>query len=291
MRNFDWLEPASLAEASRLIVGHGEGAKAMAAGTSLILLMRQRLFAPSHLVWLGRVPDLDFLRYDPKEGLRIGAMTRIATLESDPEVRREYPMIHEMARRVANPQIRNVATVGGNLAHADPQSDPPTCFLALGGSVKTYREGRERTIPLEEFFVDFYETVLEPGEILTEVRVPPPPKKAGMVYTRFTATPAEDRPLLGIGVVLTLSGKGACQDVRIAIGASTPVPVRARKAEEFLKGKKPSDEVLTEAGRLASEEVPRVIDDFRGSAGYRREIIGVILKRTGLEACRRVLTG
>lgn len=286
MRNFEWLEPGSVSEASRLLSSLGEGAKVMAAGTSLLLLMRQRIYSPSHVVSLGRVPGLDYVGYDPKGGLRVGAMTRHVTLERHPTVQKVYPMISEMARRVANPQIRNRGTLGGNLCHGDPQSDPPACLMALGASVKVVGEKGERVIPLEGLYADFYETVLEPSEILTEIQVPPPAKGEVGVYTRFTTTPAEDRPLLGIGVVLSLDGRDTCREARMALGASTPIPVRAREAEALLRGQPLRGEVLARAGEAATSGL-RLLDDFRGSAGYRREIIKVMVRRTLIRALER----
>ncbi|MFQ5912877.1 MAG: FAD binding domain-containing protein [Nitrospinota bacterium] len=285
MRNFEWLEPGSVEDASRLVTEHGEGAKLMAAGTSLLLLMRQRIFSPTHVVSLGAVSGLDYIRLEDG-ALRIGARTKHRSIEHHPEIAARFPMITEMARRVANPQIRNMATVGGNLVHADPQSDPPACFMALGASVKTHREGEEREIPLEEFFVDFYETNLRSGEVLTEIRIPAPPPDSVGVYTRFTTTPAEDRPLLGVGMVLTLAQDGTCTDARVSLGASTPIPLRSRAAEEALRGQPANEEVFARAGQAASEEVDP-LDDFRGSADYRREIIKVIVKRTALRAVER----
>ncbi|MFQ5691416.1 MAG: FAD binding domain-containing protein [Nitrospinota bacterium] len=285
MRNFEWLEPKSVAEASRMVAENGEGAKVMAAGTSLLLLMRQRIFSPTHVVSLGSVPDLDFIRFDGGD-LRIGALTRHRDIERHPEIAARFPMITEMARRVANPQIRNMATIGGNLAHSDPASDPPACFLALDARVKAVRRDREREIPLEELFVDYYETCLEPDEVLTEIRIPAPAPGSVGVYTRFTTTPAEDRPLLGVGMVLTLTEDGTCADARVSLGASTPVPVRARAAEEALRGQPATEEVFARAGRAAAEEI-EPLNDFRGSADYRREIVKVIVRRTALRALER----
>ncbi len=285
MRNFEWLEPTSVAEAGRMVTENGEGAKIMASGTSLLLLMRQRIFSPTHVVSLGAVDGLDYIRFDGGD-LRIGARTKHRSIEHDPEIAAQFPMIAEMARRVANPQIRNMATIGGNLVHNDPASDPPACFLAMDATVAAVREDQEREIPLEELFVDFYETSLEPGEVLTEIRIPALSADSVGVYTRFTTTPAEDRPLLGVGMVLTLDKDGTCTDARISLGASTPIPVRARAAEEALKGQPATEEVFAKAGLAASEEITP-LDDFRGSADYRREIIKVIVRRTAMRALER----
>lgn len=285
MRNFEWLEPQSVSDASRMVTEHGEGAKIMAAGSSLLLLMRQRIFSPTHVVSLGKVSGMDYIKFEDG-ALSIGALTKHRSIEHHPEIAERFPMITEMARRVANPQIRNMATIGGNLVHNDPASDPPACFLALDATVKAALGDKTREIPLEEFFVDYYETSLNPGEVLTEIRIPELGAGTAGVYTRFTTTPAEDRPLLGVGMVLTLAKDGTCTDARISLGASTPVPIRARAAEEVLKGQPATEEVFARAGKAASEEVDP-LDDFRGSADYRREIIKVIVRRTALRALER----
>jgi carbon-monoxide dehydrogenase medium subunit len=267
-----------------MVTEHGEGAKIMAAGSSLLLLMRQRIFSPTHVVSLGQVSGMDYINFEGG-ALSIGACTKHRSIEHHPEIAKRFPMITEMARRVANPQIRNMATIGGNLVHNDPASDPPACFLALDATVKATLGDNEREIPLEELFVDYYETSLKPGEVLTEIRIPELGPNSTGVYTRFTTTPAEDRPLLGVGLVLTLD-KDTITDARISLGASTPVPIRARAAEGVLKGQPATEEVFAQAGQAASEEV-NPLDDFRGSADYRREIIKVILRRTALRALER----
>lgn len=279
MRNFEFLEPRTVPEASRMLADHGETARPLAGGTALLLLMRQRIASPSHLVYLDGVPGLNSIQVDDRNGARIGALTRHSEIEAHPGLRAKYPVIAEMARRVANPQIRNMATIGGNLCYGDPASDPPACFLALGGEVKAVRGSQERVIRLEEFFTDYYETALAPDEILTEIRIPPLPKGSVSVYTRFTTTLAEHRPLVGVGVLLTLEGRDSCREIRVALGAVTPIPVRLGKVEEFLRGKRLGAETLAQAGEIAATEI-RPPSDFRGSAEYRKDVVRVLVRRT-----------
>jgi carbon-monoxide dehydrogenase medium subunit len=241
--------------------------------------MRQRLVSPSHVIYLGGVPGLDRIEVDERNGLRIGALTRHTAIEGHPGVRTRYPVIAEMVRRVANPQIRNMGTIGGNLCYGDPASDPPACFLALGGEVKAIRGSQERVIRLDDFFTDYYENALAPDEVLTEVRIPPLPKNSVGVYTRFTTTAAEPRPLVAVGLLLTLDGRATCRDVRLALGAVTPFPVRLRKVEEFLRGKRLSADALAQAGAIAATEI-QPQSDFRGSAEYRKDVVKVIVRRT-----------
>lgn len=279
MRNFEFLEPRTVAEASRMLSDHGEDARLLAGGTSLLLLMRQRLVSPSHVIYLGGLPGLDRIEVDERNGLRIGALTRHTAIEGHPGVRTKYPMIAEMVRRVANPQIRNMGTIGGNLCYGDPASDPPACFLALGGEVKAIRGSQERVIRLDDFFTDYYENALSPDEVLTEVRIPPLPKNCVGVYTRFTTTAAEPRPLVAVGLLLTLDGRETCREARLALGAVTPFPVRLGKVEEFLRGKRLGADALTQAGEIAATEI-RPQSDFRGSAEYRKDVVKVMVRRT-----------
>jgi len=280
VRNFEFLEPRSAGDASRMLADHGETARVLAGGTALLLAMRQRLVAPSHLVSLGGVTGLDAIAYDDRNGLRVGALVSIDDLANHPVVEAKYPVLAGMARHVANPQIRNMATIGGNLCHGDPASDPPACLLALGARAIAVRGSSTREIALEEFFTDYYETALAPDEVLTEIQVPPPATDMGAAYTRFMKTPAEHRPLLGVAIAARRANGGTvCREARIVVGASTPVPTRLHRAEAFLAGKTVTGEVLEEAGRLAAEEVAP-LSDFRGSEEYRREIVRVVVRRT-----------
>jgi carbon-monoxide dehydrogenase medium subunit len=280
VRDFAFLEPRSLEEASRMLADHGEGAHLFAGGTAMLLLMRQRILNPSHLVHLGTLRDLEGIRYDDGDGLRIGTLTRIADIAAHAAVTTRYPMIAGMARRVANPQIRNMATIGGNLCHGDPASDPPACFIAAGAGVRAVRGRQERMIDLDGFYTDSYETVIAPDEIVAEILVPPPPPNGVGAYTRFLRTPAEHRPLVGVGVfALRGNGGDVCEDIRIAVGASTPVPIRLRRAEDLLRGQRVSHDLLEEAADLGAAEISP-LSDFRGAAEYRREMVRVIVRRT-----------
>jgi len=277
MRDFTVLKPSSAREASRMLADHGEAARLMAGGTALILALRQRLVTPAHLVHLGRVPAMNAITYDAKTGLRIGALARHIDVATNAAVKAHYPMLASMAAQVANPQVRNQGTLGGNLCYADPASDPPTCLMALGARVVATSNAGEREIPLDDFFTDYYETALRTDEVLTEIRVPPLGEATG-AYTRFRRTEAEHRPMLTLGIVARRDGK-LCRSVRIVIGASTATPVRAEGVEQLLEGKAVTRALLDQAVALVRSQT-EVLSDFRGSADYRREIAGVVLRRT-----------
>jgi carbon-monoxide dehydrogenase medium subunit len=274
VRNFELLEPESPQEASRMLADSGEASRLFAGGTALLLAMRQRMLTPSHIVYIGGVRGLDHIEFDERNGLRIGALVRHQEVADSPVIRSKYPVLAAMAAHVANPQIRNMGTIGGNLCYGDPATDPPGCLIALRARVSVVGSKGERTIELDDFFTDYYQTALQPDEVVTEIRVPPMAADAKGAYTRFLRTPAEHRPLVSVAVVARRN-----REVRIAIGASVPVPTRARRAEQFLEGKTVTRDVLEEAAAIAAAEVEPV-SDFRGSAEYRRDMIRTVVRRT-----------
>lgn len=265
-----------------MLADSGEESRLFAGGVALMLAMRQRLITPSHLVYMGGVASLNRIEFDERAGLRIGALARHQEVADSPVVQSRYPMLAAMAAHVANPQVRNQGTIGGNLCYADPASDPPGCLMALGAELRTVGPSGERTIPLSEFFTDYYATALEPSEVVTEIRVPPMPADAKGVYTRFLRTAAEHRPLVNVAVVVRRQGQ-ICTDARIAVGASVPIPLRIGRAEKFLKNKTVNPETLDEAAAITAQDITPV-SDFRGSAEYRREMVRVVARRTLAEA-------
>jgi carbon-monoxide dehydrogenase medium subunit len=230
------------------------------------------------VVYLGGVQGLNRIEYDERSGLRIGALARHADLADAAVVQARYPMLAAMAGQVANPQIRKMGTLGGNLCYADPATDPPTCLMALGARVVVVGPEGERTIQLEDFFTDYYQTALRPDEVVTQILVPPLAPHTAGAYTRFLKTPAEHRPLVGVGVVARREA-GVWRDARITIGASVPIPVRARRAEEFLEGKSVTRDVLEEAADIAAADITPV-SDFRGTEEYRRDMVRIVVRRT-----------
>jgi len=277
MRDFELLRPESAAEASQMLHRHGEESRLLAGGTALLLALRQRLLSPPYVVYLGGVRGLDKISFVEGEGLRIGALTRIADVADHPLVRKHCPMLASMAGQVANPQVRSMATLGGNLCYGDPASDPPTCLIALGASVQVTGTGGDRVIALEDFFTDYYETALAPADIVTEIRVPAFANDASGLYSRFVKTRAEHRPLVGVAIVVRHEG-AACRWRRRAVGASTPIPGRLPRAETFLRGKEVSAAVLEEMADIAADEA-RPVSDFRGTEEFRRDMIRVVVRR------------
>jgi len=285
MIRFDYLEPATLAEAFSLLEQHGDNARVIAGGTSLIIWMRQRLLMPKVVIGLGRIPDFDTITFDPQEGLRLGAGARHRDIELSPAVKQHYPLLHETFRKVAQPRIRNMGTIGGNLAGGDPLTDPGASLIALDAELTLARSNATRTVSVEDFFVDYYQTALEPGELLTEIRVPPP-QRPGWSHIKFTPRSVED--FATVGVAMTLRAKeGSCEDVRLALNSVASTIVRAKRAEDVLRGQRLSDDLLREAGEIAATEVDPM-DDNRGSADYKRDLVKVLVRRAAEQAIQRL---
>ncbi len=281
---FDYLEPESLAEACALLKKHGEDARPIAGGTSLLIMMRQHLLMPKIVVSLEKIPDFGRIVFDDQEGLRIGAGARHRDIELSPLVKRHYPLLHETFRKVAQPRIRNMGTIGGNLAAGDPLTDPGASLIALDAQVILAGAEGPRTLPLEEFFVDYYETALKPGEILTEIHVPPP-RRPGWSHIKFTPRSVEDFATVGVALTLAVQN-GSCQDLRLALNSVASTIIRAKGAEEVLRGKEVTEAALRELGEVAATEVDPM-DDNRGSSEYKRELVKVLVCRAAREAVRR----
>jgi aerobic carbon-monoxide dehydrogenase medium subunit len=285
MIKFDYLEPESLGEALTLLERHGDDARAIAGGTSLIIMMRQRLLMPKVVMSLARIPNFDAITFDEQEGLCIGAGARHRDIELSPVVRQHYPLLHETFRKVAQPRIRNMGTVGGNLAGGDPLTDPGASLIALDAEVTLSSSKGQRTLPLEEFFVDYYQTALEAGELLTEIHVPPP-ERPGWSHIKFTPRSIEDFATVGVAITL-LAKNGTCEDVRLGLNSVASTIMHAKKAEEVLRGKSIDDDALRKMGEVAATEC-EPMDDNRGSAEYKREMVKVLVHRAAQEALQRL---
>lgn len=273
MRNFEFLEPSSIEEASRMLADAGENSRVMAGGTALMLAMRQRMLMPSTIVSVAGIPDLKGIHYDPQQGLTLGALSRHIDIAESPVVIAHYPMVAEMAAKLANPQVRHQGTLGGNICYGDPSTDPATCLIALNAQIVLGSSRGRRMMPLEHFLVDYFQTAIESDEVVVDVRVPPLPNGFCGHYLRFRKTAAEHRPLVNIAVAAQQE-QGQCQQARIVVGASTPVPQRLKEAESMLKGQSVSDRLLQQVSIKAAEEV-NAVSDNRASESFRREMVRV----------------
>jgi aerobic carbon-monoxide dehydrogenase medium subunit len=280
---FDYHAPATLPEAVALLGRFGDEAKILSGGQSLLPLLKLRLAQPAHLVDIGRIPDLDYLK---EEGgfLRIGALVREAALEASPLVREKYPILLDTARVIADPLVRNLATVAGNLAHGDPANDHPATMLALGAEVVVTGSKGTRTIPVAKLFTGLFATALDPTEVLTEIRVPPPPPSSGGAYAKLERK-VGDFATAGAAAFLVL-GAGAITRAGLGLTNLGPVPIRPTEAENYLTGKRPDENTFAEAGKLAAAATSPS-PDRRGAADYKREMARVLMIRALRAAAAR----
>lgn len=282
---FEYLAPTSLDQACALLREHEGDAKLLAGGTALVMWLRMGLLSPGYVIDLENVPGLDDISYDPADGLRIGACVKHRDLELCPEVREHYPLLQETFYKVAQPRIRLMATVGGNLSHGDPMTDPGASFMALDAEVTLRSSRGERTVSVEDFFVDYYETALEPDEILTSIHVPPP---AGPAWSHIKFTPRSEEDFATVGVAVTLTGTSSrCDDARIVLNSVGPTIFRARAAEDVLRGRDLSPARIEEAGAAAAD-ASDPIEDVRGSSDYKRDLTAVFVRRALEQAAARL---
>lgn len=275
---FEYRTPKNLKEVHATLKEFGTDAKLIAGGTALVIMMQQRLVRPSCLVSLRSVRGLNGLEVKDG-GVRIGGLATHREVETSSLVRRRLPLLAETYHHVATIRVRNMATVGGGLAHADPNQDPPPTLIALGATVKATSANGSRVIPIDDFFTDYYETVLNPDEIITELFVPKLPPNAGAAYLKFLPRTADDYATVSAAAVLSLDkSKKTISDVRIALGSVGATPIRATAAEALLRGQPVKPEAFAEAAEKAKEAVDPV-SDFRGSAGYKKEMAGVFVRR------------
>ncbi|MBI3326008.1 MAG: xanthine dehydrogenase family protein subunit M [Nitrospinae bacterium] len=288
MNPFDYREPDTQEEALALLREYGEEAKVIAGGTALVIMLKQRLVMPASLISLRRLRSLDDI--EPLNGeLRLGALLTHRAVEISPLIRARVPVLAETYRQVATLRIRNMATVGGALAHADPNQDPLVTLMALGARVRLASAGGSREVPLDEFFTGYYETVLRPDELLTDVLVPLPVSHTGSVYLKFLPRTADDYATVGVAAMVRIDpATGVCQQCRIAMGSVGSTPLRAGEAEALAHGQRLTAELLREVGAVA-QRLTDPITDTRGSAEYKRSMAGVFVRRALEQAWQRSL--
>lgn len=284
--DFEYFAPKTVAQALSLLSRYRGKAKIIAGGQSLLVILKQGLIAPDCLIDIKGISALDYIKYDEKRGLRIGALTIHRAIEKSPLIQKHFIVLSEMEKNLATVQTRNWGTIGGNLCHGDPAGDPAPVLIALGAKLKLVSPTKERIIDVEDFSKDYLEVDLRGAEMLTEILVPPPPPHTGTAHEKLMVMKG-DMGIVGAAVSITLSpGDGVCQDARIALSNCAPTPLRAREAEKVLIGKKVDEELLARAGEVAAGEASPN-SDVHGSAEYRREMIKVFVRRAGQKALAR----
>jgi carbon-monoxide dehydrogenase medium subunit len=284
---FDYAAPASLDEALALKARHGDEAKFLAGGQSLIPAMNFRLVQAAMLVDVNGLRDLDFIRRGANGELRIGAMTRVRRVERDVTVKQYAPLLHEAAPWIAHPQIRNRGTVGGSLAHADPAAELPVIAVALGAKLRLQSARGERWVNVEDFFKGFFTTEITPDEMLVEIALPPLPARTGAAFTEF-ARRRGDYALMGVAAVVTLDDKGVCQDARLVYLNAGPGPINATQAAHILHGQAPSPPAFEAAADMAAQHEIEPMGSVHASPEYQRHLARVLTRRALKTAVERV---
>ena len=274
--SFEYLAPKTIPDAVALLQKHGDEAKILAGGHSLIPAMRLRLAEPGYLIDISGIGGLDYIQEESGQ-LRIGAMTCEAALEESEVVKSRYPLLLDTAKMIADPSVRNMATVGGNLAHGDPANDHPATMLALRASVIAEGPNGTREIKIDNFFPDFFTTALSEDEILTEIRIPTPPSASGGAYLKIERK-VGDYAAAAVACQLNIDSSGSIENIGLGLTNVGSTPIRASSAEELLKGKKPDENMLAEAGRLAAAD-SEPMEDLRGSAEYKIALVNELTQR------------
>jgi carbon-monoxide dehydrogenase medium subunit len=287
--DFEYFAPKTVAKVLSLLARYKEKAKIIAGGQSMLVIMKQGLLKPQYLIDIKGLAALDYIKYDEKKGLRIGALTIHRAVEKSPLVKKHFVVLSEMERNLATIQTRNWGTLGGNLCHGDPAGDVAPVLIALGAKLKLASAKKARTIETEAFSKDYLEVDLKPGEMLTEILVPNPPPRTGVAHDKLMVMKG-DMGIVGAAVSITLDSKGKCEDARIALSNAASVPLRVREAEKKLIGKVINDALLAEAGEVAATET-NPVSDVHGSAEYKKEMAKVFVRRVGARALQRATGG
>lgn len=287
MRNFEFLQPRDLDEALGALEEHAGEAKLMAGGQTLVLLMREGLVQPGVVISLTHVPNLDFIRLDQEHSrVEIGSLATHRQVEQSPHIQQQFPFIREAYQTLGSVPVRNLATLGGNLCHNAPGSDPPPLLIALGARVKLRGPGGERKLPLEEFGAGYFETALEEAEMMLSVEVPLLPPRSGVGYKKYAIRPM-DMAIVGVAAFITLQGE-RCQQARIALSGVGPTTLRAREAETSLHGQTLTEAAVNDAAELALAAIDP-ISDVHATEKYRRRLTPAAVRRTVRAAWQNAL--
>jgi aerobic carbon-monoxide dehydrogenase medium subunit len=273
---FNYLEPANLDEALALLAQHGDEAKLIAGGTGLVNFMKQRLVRPSFVIGLRALKPLADI--EEEGGLRVGSLATLQSLATCDLVRRSAPLLAEACGHVATVRIRSMATIGGAMAHADPNLDTPPALMAMDAQIVARSQRGQRTIATDRFFTGYYETVLEQDEIVTEILIPKQPAGSGTAFLKFLPATQDDYATISVAARIALNGNGTVAEARIALGCAAMVPVRARAVEAALSGKEADETVFQEASSLVLNAIDPIAD-IRGSSEYKRKMAVVHVRR------------
>ncbi len=282
IQDFTYLKPGTVKEALTLLTDHVDECKIVCGGQSLLIPMRQGLLVTEYLIDIKGLNELSYIKYDAKEGLKLGATTTHRAIEKSDVIKKHYPVLAHMEERLASIQTRNWGTIGGNLAHADAAGDPAPVLMTLGAKVKVASAKGERVIPLDEFYTDLFESAMEHDEMIIEILIPPPAAKMGAAYQKFNLL-QNDMGVVGVAVTMVADANGTCKDARIVLGNAGVTPIKAKSAEAVLIGKKITDKLFVEAGEAAAGDAD-LVGDIHASEDFRRHLIKVLTKRMAKQA-------
>ncbi len=286
LKPFEYFEPETVEAAVQILLkhGHGTGAKVLAGGVNLVPNMRKQLIQPGSVVNLNRIPGLDYIKRDETGDLRIGALSSLNSAELSPEVQKDYMVLYEAIRQLSSAQVKSIGTVVGNICIATPASDIATSLFALGAKLRIASTAAARIIPIEDFYIGVNQTILQPGEIVTEILLPSPAASTGGAFLNLVRT-VDDIAKVSVAVTVTVAAD-KCKEAKIALGSVAPTVIRAKKAEEIIKGQKVEKSVIEAVAKAAAEEA-KPITDIRSTAEYRREMTQVLTKRAIEKALER----
>jgi aerobic carbon-monoxide dehydrogenase medium subunit len=280
---FDYYQPSTLQEASRLLKENGPGGRFLAGGTDLVIAMKEKGLLPNYIVDLKRLPGLSGIRENSDGSISLGALTTLHEIETSPLINKKYPFLAQSAAEVGSIQIRNRATIGGNMANASPSADTSPALMALDAATTIASDSGTRKIAAEEFFKGPGQNAMSANEILTEITIPKTSANLVGEYIKFSPREMMDLAYVGVAIVYNLTSDKKCTGVRIVLGAVAPTPIRATRAEAVLEGQVLSEALAERAGQIAAEEA-KPISDVRSSADYRRAMVGTMTKRALLNA-------
>jgi carbon-monoxide dehydrogenase medium subunit len=284
LKPFEYFEPGMVREAVRLLFSYGDKAKVLAGGVDLIPRMRQHKIKPEYVVNIQRIPGLDYIKGNGADGLGIGALTTLRSIELSPTIQKDYVVLYEAAHQITSVQVKTMGTAVGNLCIATPASDIAVALLALGAELRIASITSERTISIENFFIEVGQTALEPSEIVTEVLLPSPAPGTSSAFLNLVRTSA-DIAKVNVAVMITVTSD-TCREAKVALGCVAPTVFRAAKAENILKGQKLNEKVIETAAEAASKET-KPISDLRSTAEYRKETVKVLVRRALEKALER----
>lgn len=275
-QSFQYEAPGTIADAIALLQKYGDEAKILSGGHSLLPMMKLRLATPGYVIDINNIPGLAYIK-EEKGIMKIGALTREAEIEHSELLAKYFPVFRDTSKLIADPQVRNMGTIGGNLAHGDAANDHPAVMLALNATVIAAGPNGNRSIPIDEFFFGFYTTALQQDEILTEIQIPVPPAGTGNAYHKLERK-VGDYATAGVAVQLTIDNKGICKSAGIGLTNVNPTPLRAARSEQALIGKAVTEATIAQAAQFASEDC-NPSSDLRGSEEYKRAMVAVLVKR------------